>query len=65
MFRINLSPDVLGKLAKKEKRAKVKADKIKEICSNANIIHIKDLPGNAIYVTDTDIKYIAETTLSV
>lgn len=57
---INLSPDVLGKLAKKEKRAKVKADKIKEICSNANIIHIKDLPGNAIYVTDTDIKYIAE-----
>lgn len=57
----NTSPDDLTKLAKKEKKAKVKAEKVKEMCSNANIIHIKDLPENEIYITDTDVKYIAET----
>lgn len=58
---INMSSDELDKLAKKEKRAKVNAEKIKEMCSNANLIHIKDLPENVIYITDTDIKYIADT----
>ena len=57
----NMSPDDLDKLVKKEKRAKIKAEKVKEMCSNANIIHIKDLPENEIYITDTDVKYIAET----
>ena len=56
-----MSPDDLDKLVKKEKRAKIKAEKVKEMCSNANIIHIKDLPENEIYITDTDVKYIAET----
>lgn len=56
-----MSLDDLDKLAKKEKRAKIKAEKVKEMCSNANIIHIKDLPENEIYITDTDVKYIAET----
>lgn len=55
---INVSPDDLAKLAKKEKKAKIKAEKIKEMCSNANLIRIKDLPENAIYITDTDVKYI-------
>lgn len=58
---INVSLDDLEKLAKKEKKAKVKAEKIKEMCSNANIIHIKDLPENAIYITDTDVKYIVDS----
>lgn len=57
---INMSPDDLAKLAKKEKKAKIKAEKIKEMCSNANFIRIKDLPENAIYVTDTDVKYIVD-----
>lgn len=57
---INLSPDGLAKLAKKEKKAQIKAEKIKEMCSNANLIRIKDLPENAIFVTDTDIKYIVD-----
>lgn len=58
---INMSPDALTKLAKKEKKAKIKAEQIKKMCSNANLIHIKDLPENEIYITDTDVKYIAET----
>ena len=58
---INVSLDDLEKLAKKEKKAEVKAEKIKEMCSNANIIHIKDLPENAIYITDTDVKYIVDS----
>ncbi len=57
---INVSLDDLGKLAKKEKKAKEKAEKIKEMCSNANLIRIKDLPENAIYITDTDVKYIID-----
>lgn len=57
---INLSPDELERLAKKEKKAQIKAEKIKEMCSNANLIRIKDLPENAIYITDTDIKYIVD-----
>lgn len=55
---INVSLDDLDKLAKKEKKAKEKAEKIKEMCSNANLIRIKDLPENAIYITDTDVKYL-------
>lgn len=57
---INMSPDDLTQLAKKERKAKIKAEKIKKMCSNANLIRIKDLPENAIYVTDTDIKYIID-----
>lgn len=55
---LNICPDELEQLAKKEKRAQKNAVKIKEMCSNANIIHIKNLPENAVYITDTDIKYI-------
>lgn len=57
---INISLDDLEKLAKKEKKAKTKAENIKKMCSNANIIHIKNLPENAIYITDTDIRYIVD-----
>ncbi len=57
---INTSVDDLAKLAKKEKKAKVKAEKIKEMCSNANVIHIKDLPEDEIYITDTDVNYIVD-----
>lgn len=57
---INMSSDDLVKLAKKEKNAKIKAEKIKEMCSNANLIRIRDLPENVIYVTDTDVKYIVD-----
>lgn len=55
---INMSPDDLTQLAKKERKARIKAEKVREMCSNANLIRIKDLPENAIYITDTDIKYI-------
>lgn len=55
---LNDSHDKLAQLAKKEGKAKVRAEKIREMCSKANIIHIKELPENAVYITDTDIKYI-------
>lgn len=58
---INTSSDDLKKLAKKEKKAMINAKKIKEMCSNANIIHIKDLPESEICITDKDIEYIIET----
>lgn len=58
---INTSSDDLKKLAKKEKKARINAKKIKEMCSNANTIHIKDLPENEICITDKDIEYITET----
>ena len=57
---INMSPDDLTQLAKKERKAKIKAEEIKKMCSNANLIRIKDLPENAIYITDTDVKYIID-----
>ncbi len=57
---INTSSDELAQLAKKEKKAKVKAEKIREMCSNASIIHIKDLPEDEIYITDTDVNYIVD-----
>lgn len=57
---LNISSSELAQLAKKEKKAKINAEKIREMCSNANTIHIKDLPENEIYITDTDIKYIMD-----
>ena len=55
---INVSQDELKKLAKKEKKAKSKAEQIEKMCSNANIINIKDLPEDNIYITDTELEYI-------
>lgn len=55
---INTSQDDLKKLAKKEKRAKSKAEQMKKMCSNANIITIKELPEEAVCITDTEIEYI-------
>lgn len=57
---INESVEELTKLAKKEKRAKVKSESIKKMCSNANIIHIKELPEKEILITDTELTYIAD-----
>ena len=57
---LNVSSSELLQLAKKEKKAKIKAKKIKEMCSNANLIHIKDLPEDEIFITDTDVNYIVD-----
>lgn len=51
---------IAKKLFKKEKRAKAKAEDIKEMCSKANIICIKDLPDKPITITDTEITYISD-----
>lgn len=51
---------ILAKLAKKEKKAKTKAEQIKQMCSQANIISIKDLPEKEIFISDKEIKYIEE-----
>ena len=51
---------ILAKLAKKEKKAKTKAEQIKQMCSQANIISIKDLPEKEIFITDKEIKYIVK-----
>lgn len=58
---INESQGELVKLAKKEKRAKVKSGAIKKMCSNANTIHIKELPEKETYITDAELAYIADT----
>lgn len=55
---INVSQDELKKLDKKEKKAKSKAEQIEKMCSNANIICIKDLPEQEIYITDTELEYV-------
>ena len=51
---------IAKRLYKKEKRAKAKAEEIKEMCSKANIICIKDLPDKSITITDTEVNYISE-----
>lgn len=52
--------DTIKKLFKKEKRAKAKAEEIKEMCSKANVICIKDLPEKPITITDAEVEYISE-----
>lgn len=51
---------ILKKLFKKEKRAKVKAEEIRKMCSEANLVCIKDLSEKSISITDVEVKHIAE-----
>lgn len=51
---------VLKKLEKKEKRARVSAEQIKKMCSNANIVNIKDLPDGKIAITDAELDCIVD-----
>lgn len=47
-------------LQQKEKRAKSKAEQVKKMCSDANIIHIKELPEKEIVITKAELNYVIE-----
>lgn len=55
------SGEIKEKLNQKEQKAKSKAEQIKKMCSEANIINIKELPKEEIVITDTEINYIMDT----
>ena len=58
---INVSTTELKKLAKKVEKAKRQAEAIKQMCSDANVINIKDLPQKEIYITDSEVDYVMKT----
>lgn len=51
---------ILKKLKKKEKKARVNAEQIKKMCSEANIVRIKDLPEGKVAITDAELDYIVD-----
>lgn len=55
-----VSEKVKSDLKKKEKKASIKAAKIKEMCSNASIVKIKELSEDEIAIYDSEIKYISD-----
>ena len=55
------SDEIKEKLNQKEQKAKAKAEQIKKMCSEANVISIKELPKEEIVITDTEINYIMDT----
>jgi len=46
-------------LKQKEQKAKLKAEQVKKMCSEANVISIKELPKEEIFITDTELNYIS------
>lgn len=52
--------EILKQLKKKEQKAERQAYKIKEMCSNANVIKIENLPENKIIITDAELDYIKQ-----
>lgn len=55
-----ISDEIMHDLSKKEKKAKCKADSIKEMCKNASIVSIRNLPEKEIVITDAELKFIFE-----
>lgn len=55
------SEKVKDNLHNKEQKAKLKSEQIRKMCSEANVICIKELPKEEIVITDTEINYIMDT----
>ena len=53
-----VSEEIKSKLKQKEKKAKDKAEQVKKMCSEANIICIKELSEKKIVITDAELNYI-------